>query len=799
MSLTHDIRHALRGWRSAPGFTLVALATLAIGIGATTAIWSVVYGVLLRPLPFPEASRVVFAAHSYRKGEFEAGMSIPSYRFVREQNRVFEHTAVATGWQPTILLADIPERLPGALVTPDWFRTLELQPLAGRDFQAGEDVAGNNNVIILSERLWKRAFGRDPGVVGRTLKVDGEPLLVIGVMPEGLNTDGSSAEVYRPVVPSAAQANPANWGWEWLIMIGRMKAGVTGEAVTADFARLAAQVRAERNTPYLEKWGYWWRTVPDQLQRNTRPALLVLLGAVGLVLLIACANLTNLLLVRAVARGREIAVRVALGARRPQLLRQLLTESVVLSLAGGALGLGLAWGGVKVMLGLLPGNLPYADHIGVNPAVLLVTLGLSLLVGVVTGMAPMWFAFRADGNELLKEGARGAAGWGRLRPTLAAGQLALSMMLVIGAGLLGRTVMRLLAVDPGFKPGGVLTFQVALPPALYPNDTTRAAFIEAFTARLRELPGVVAAGVAQGMPLANQGWTGSFSVDGFTPATPDEAPWGDAATASVGYMEAMGMTLVEGRFFGSEDRADSRRVAVVDEVLAKRYWPGQSAVGRGITWGGRPTEVVGVVRHVIREGPVDPGRTQVFGLITQNPDQGLGAAIRVNGDPSSITGPAREALRAVNPQLAMFDVRAMSDRMGDLAAQPRFLALLVGAFAAIALVLAAIGIYGVLAYAVAQRTREMGIRMALGADRSRVVRLVLADGFKLGGFGLAFGLIGAVAGTRLLSSQLYGAPALQPMVFGAALGACSLALLFASWLPALRATAVDPVEALRSE
>lgn len=799
MSLTSDIRHALRGWRSAPGFTLVALATLAIGIGATTAIWSVVYGVLLRPLPFPEASRVVFAAHSYRKGEFEAGMSAASYKFVREQNRVFQNTAAGTFWQPIILLGDLPERLPGSRVTADWFRTLGLTPIAGRDFQAGEDVAGNNNVILLSERLWDRAFGHDPGVIGRVLQVDGEALEVVGVMPEGLNPDGAAAEVYRPLVFTPEQANPDNWGWEWMGMIARINPGVEAEAVEADFSRLAAQVRAERNNPYLEKWGYWWRTVPDQLQRGSKPALLVLLGAVGLVLLIACANLTNLLLVRAVARGREIAVRVALGARRPQLLRQLLTESLVLSVAGGALGLALAWGGVKVMLGLLPSNLPYAEHIGVNSAVLLGTLGLSVLVGVVTGMAPMWFALRADGNELLKEGARGAAGWGRLRPALAAGQLALSMMLVIGAGLLGRTVMRLLAVNPGFKPEGVLTFQLSLPLALYPNDTVRVEFIESFTARLRELPGVVAAGAAQGMPLANQGWTQSFRVDGFTPATPDEGPWGDAATASVGYMEAMGMTLVEGRFFGSEDRADSRRVAVVDEVLAKRYWPGQSAIGRGINWSGASTEVIGVVRHVIRQGPVDPGRTQVFGLITQNPDQGMGVAIRVQGDPTSITGPAREALRAINPQLAMFDVRAMTDRMGDLAAQPRFLALLVGAFAIIALVLAAIGIYGVLAYAVAQRTREMGIRMALGADRGRVVRLVLGDGLKLGGMGLALGLIGAFAGTRLLTSQLYGAPALQPGIFAAALGACSLALLVASWLPAWRATAVDPVEALRSE
>jgi len=360
-------------------------------------------------------------------------------------------------------------------------------------------------------------------------------------------------------------------------------------------------------------------------------------------------------------------------------------------------------------------------------------------------------------------------------------------------------VMRLLAVDPGFKTEGVLTFQVALPRALYPSDTAQAEFLETFTARLRELPGVVAAGAAQGMPLANQGWTQSFDVVGFTPPTPDEGPWGDAAVATVGYMEAMGMTLVEGRLFSSEDRADTRRVAVVDEVLAQRYWKGQSALGRRINWGGANTEVIGVVRHVIRQGPVDPGRTQVYGLFTQNPDGNMGVAIRVKGDPLAISGPAREALRAINPQLAMFDLRTMNDRMGDLAAQPRFLALLVGAFAAIALVLAAIGIYGVLAYAVAQRTREMGIRMALGADRARVVRLVLGDGFKLGGFGLAFGLIGAVAGTRLLSSQLYGAPALQPMIFAAALGACSLALLIASWLPAWRATAVDPVEALRSE
>lgn len=798
MSFSLELRQAFRGWRSAPGFTAVALATLAIGIGATTAIWSVVYGVLLRPLPFPEADRVLLAGHSYRSGEFEASISVASYRFVREHGRAFERTAAGTGWQPSVMLGDVPERLPGTRVTVDWFRVLQLQPVVGRDFQRGEDEIGGDRVVILGEALWTRAFGRDPGVVGRMLQADGESLEIVGVMPAGLDQQGAAPDLYRPVTFTPEQSGMEEWGWEWLGMIGRLKPGVTAQAAQVDFERVAALARAERNRPWMATWGYWWRSVPDQLHRGVKPALLILLGAVGLVLLIACANLANLLLVRAVARGREIAVRVALGARRGQLMRQLLTESTLLSLAGGALGLGLAWAGVRLMIGLLPGNLPYADRIGVDPVVLAATALLSLAVGALTGLAPMWFAMRSDGNEMLKEGVRGAAGWGRLRPALAAGQLALSMMLVIGAGLLGRTVARLLAVDPGFRAEGVLSFQVGLPKAKYPTDDERARFIENLTARLRELPGVEAAGTATGMPLTNQGWTSSFDVEGYTPPSPDQGPWGDTFSVSSGYFEALGMTLVEGRFFGSEDRRGGPGVVVVDEVLANRYWKGQRALGKRIDANG-PKEVIGVTKHVVRQGPVDPGRTQVYHLALQTPGDGFGVVLRTRGEPAALTAAARQALRSLDPEIAMFDVRPMTDRLGSLAAQPRFLAVLVGSFAAIALALAAIGIYGVLAYAVAQRTREVGIRMALGADRSRVLRLILGDGLRLGGLGLALGLVGAFAGTRLLTSQLYGASAVQPMVFAAALGACSLALLIASWLPAWRATGVDPVEALRSE
>ena len=795
MSLMSDLRHALRGWRSSPGFTLVALATLAIGIGATTAIWSVVYGVLLRPLPFPEADRVITAGHSYRGGEFEASISAASFLFVKQQGRAFEKVAGITGWDPSVMLGNEPQRISGARVTSDYFGTLGLRPLIGRDFQAGEDEKGRDGVVILSEGLWNRSFGRDPSVIGRTLLADGESLEIIGVMPEALEAEGAIPVIYKPVFFTDDQKNIQEWGWEWLAMLGRIKPGLSHEAVSADLERVAAMARAELNREWLKRWGYWWRTAPDQIQRGVKPALMILLGAVGLVLLIACANLTNLLLVRAVARGREIAVRMALGARRRQLVRQLLTESVVLALAGGALGLGLAWGGVKLMLGLMPSDLPYAGHIGVNPIVLIVTAAVSLAVGIVTGLAPMWHAFRTDGNEMLKEGARGAAGWGRLRPALAAGQLALSMMLVIGAGLLGRTVMKLLAVDTGFKAEGAMTFQIFLPRAVYPNGDARAQFLENLRTRLREIPGVTAAGTGTGMPLARQGWTGSFEVPGYTPPSPDQGPWGDQFSVSPGYFEAMGMTLVEGRLFEDQDRRGSAPVVIVDDVLASRYWKGESALGKQIGWGETMKTVVGVVR----QGPVDPGRSQLYHVAGQSPDVMQAVVIRGPGDPSAYLGPARDALRAVDPQVAMFDVRTMKDRVGDLAAQPRFLAILVGAFAAIALALAAIGIYGVLAYAVAQRTREMGIRMALGADRGRVLRLVLNDGLRLGGLGLGLGLVGAFAGTRLLTSQLYGAPAVQPGVFGIAVLACSLALLFASWIPAWRATGVDPVEALRSE
>ncbi len=798
MSLLPDLRHAVRTWRSTPGFTLVALGTLALGVGATTAIWSVVYGLLLRPLPFDRPGRLVYLGHHYLTNDFEASISPVSFRFTQQHSQVFERSAARTPWQPSLLVGGEAERVSGERVTADYFRTLGVRPVIGRDFQAGEDQAGADGIVVLSERLWTRAFGRSPDAVGRSVTVDGVPLQIVGVVPVGVESNGP-VDIYRPLVFSADDLDQGNWGNEWLGMVARLKPEVTAEAASADLDHVAVLAKAELRSEYWDKWGLWWRRLEDHLYGDAKPALFVLLGAVGLVLAIAGANLANLLLIRAVARGREIAVRVALGARRGQLVGQLLTESLVLSLAGGALGLGLAAAAVRAMLGLLPGGMAHVDRIGIDIGVLGTTLLVSLMVGILTGLAPLWFALRADGADLLKEGARGAASRGRLRPALAAGQVALSVMLVIGAALLGRTVARLLAVDLGFRPEGVMSFQVALPASTYPDGASRVRFIEELVRRLGDLPGVEAAGTATGMPLAGHGWTTSFQVEGYTPPSPQEGPWGDAATVSAGYFEALGMTLREGRFIDATDRSDGRRVAVVDELLAQKYWPGQSAIGRQIRFWGEPTEVVGVVGHVVRQGPVDPRRTQVYVAAAQVPLQMVGVAVRVRGEPAGIMPEVRRVVAQINPSLALFDVRPMSDRLGDLAAQPRFLAVLVGAFAVLALALAAIGVYGVLAYAVTQRTREFGIRMALGANAAKVVRLVLGDAARFGGAGIGLGLIGAAAGARLLSSQLYGAPAWQPGVFAAAALACGAILLLASWVPAWRATGVDPVESLRAE
>jgi putative ABC transport system permease protein len=805
-TLLQDIRFALRGFRNAPGFTAVAVLTLALGIGANTAIFSVVHGVLLAPLPFREPDRLVVVGHHYPQINLKASVSAPGITFYRAENRVFESLSSFTGWNANLTVEGVPERVIGQLVQADYFGTLGVPVLRGRDFGPDEEQDAGAKVVILSDGLWARAFGRDPAVLERSLVINGESYRVIGVVANGFQ-QAVPAEIWAPLVFTPAQLTPGNWGNEFMGSVGRLRPGVTLEAAEADLERMAAMVRNIDGSFRDANWGLYLLTARDQLFGSVRPALLVLMGAVGFVLLIACANLANLLLVRASVRQREIAVRTALGAGRGRLIRQLLTECLLLALIGGAAGLLVARLAIGGFLAINPGNMPRAGEIGLDGPVLLFVLVVSLAIGVLFGLAPAWQLSRPAMFGMLKDGVRGTGdgmGRGSLRATLVVCEVALSLVLLIGAGLMIKSFQNLVDVDPGFDASQVMTAAIALPTAKFPEPAMRADFIERVIEGVAALPGVEVAGGVTGLPMTGQNSTRSFSVEGFQVPDGANGPWGDYRIAAPGYFEVMQVPLVRGRTFTAADRMGAPLVAVVDEVLAERYWPGENPLGKRIGWnvtadsiGWR--EVVGVVAHVIMGGPRDDVRTQMYVPALQVPPNGVMIVARVAGEPAALAGPIRQVVTAMDPDQPIFDAQAMTARLAGSTAQPRFTMLLLGLFGAMALALAAIGIYGVMSYSVAQQTRELGIRLALGAETGSVLRLVLNRGLVLALLGVVVGLGLALALGRLVQSQLYEVSPRDPGIFVVVAIVLGVVAVVSSYLPARRATRVDPIVALRME
>lgn len=803
-TLLQDIRYALRSFRKSPGFTITALVTVALGVGANTAIFSVVNGVLLRPLPLGEPERVVLVGHDYKSINLKAGVSGAGFQFYKAQNRVFEKAAAFTGWEANLARDGEPERLFGQRVTSEYFSALGIPAVAGRGFTAEEEKLGNDKVLVLSEGLWARDFARDRSVVGKSLVVNGESHMVVGVMPNGFQFGTDAIAIWKPLAFTPDQVDPSCWGCEWMSMVTRLKPGVTIDAAQKDLDRLAAEVRQNQASNRDAGWGLYSRAATEQVVGNVRPALLVLMGAVGFVLLIACANLANLLLARATARQREIAVRTAMGASRWRLARQLLTESVLLSAIGGAGGLLLAYAAVR---GLVAGNLvnlPRLDSVGLDGRVLLFTSGITLLLGLVFGLAPALQAARPALTGMLKDGVRSTHSGGKLRSTLVVSEVALAIVLLIGAGLMLKSFQRWVAVDPGFNPSQVLTLSVSLPAAKYPGAEQRVAFFDQLRHGIAALPGVELVGGNVSLPMSNNNWTGSFRVEGFQPAPNANGPWGDFRIATPGYFKAMGIPVKRGREFDETDVRDGRKVAVVDEVLAAKYWPGADPIGKRVGRGGTRDnpewwEVVGVVGHVMQNSPRDDEHTQLYRPFTQQAEAQLGFAIRTRGDPTAIEPAVRKLVLSIDPQQPIYGVRSMDERVSGSSSQPRFLSLLLALFAAVAATLAAVGIYGVMSYTVAQQTRELGIRMALGAETGSVLRLVLNRGLVLAGVGIAIGVGGALALGKVMSTQLFQTKAADPVVFGiVSLGLVVVALL-ATLIPARRAMRVDPIVALRSE
>jgi putative ABC transport system permease protein len=801
-TLLQDLRYGIRMLLKNPGFTIVAVLALTLGIGADSAIFSVVNAVLLRPLPYPDSERLVILRE--RSPQLE-GMSVAYPNFIdwREQNSTFENIGVFRRQSFNLTGSGEPERLVGAQMSADVFATVRVNAARGRVFTNDEDKPGANPVVVLSHGLWQRRFGGDLNILDQTLTLDGRSFTVIGIMAPDFQFPRAGTELWTPVGLSSKDP-----GWEnrgnhpGLTGIARLKPGATFAQAREDMEIVA--VNLEKQYPDANA-GSRLTIIPalENAVRSIRPALLVLLGAVGFVLLIACANVANLLLARATTRQKEIAIRTALGASRGRIIRQLLTESILLSAAGGALGLLLARWGVKLIVAISPNSIPRATEIDLDGRVVAFTVGVSLLTGIIFGLVPALQSSKPDLNETLKDAGRGSTASRHLfRSGLVVSEVALTLVLLIGAGLMIRSFYRLQQVDPGFNCDRLLTFNISLPPKKYPEDQQKINFYEQLAEKLRALPGVQTVGVSSGLPLGNNGWQTSFRVEGQPEPEPGHTPLTEACIATPDYFQAMGITLLKGRSFTEQDVKDGPRVTLIDEEFARRYWRGEEAVGKNIKTSRTdpPITVVGIVRRVKMDGlNEDSNRVQSYFPFRQLPNGGMTIVIKTANDPMGIVSAARQQVLEIDPDQPVYGVNTMEQIRSDSIAPDRLTLMLLASFAAVALILAGVGIYGVMAYSVTQRTHEIGIRMALGARQGDVLGMVIRQGMKLAVVGLAIGLGGAWLTTRLMTSLLFGVSATDPMTFavisvvlaGVALGAC--------FVPARRATKVDPMIALRYE
>ncbi len=804
-TLWQDVRYSARRLVAAPGFSLLAILTLALGIGANTAIFSVVQAILLRPLPYPQAERLVFLTE-WSEQVPEMSFSVANLKDVRDRNTVFESLVGYNGAEFVLTEAGgEPERLRGRQASSGLFATLDRPLLLGRGFSPEEDQPGAAPVAVLSEGFWERRFGRDPGVIGRALDLSGVSFTVIGVMPSDLHGSWKTVDVYTPLLRLEDQiGGEQNRGnHPGIYVIARMKPGATVEGARAEIKGIATTL-SQQHPNSNARQSMTLEPLHEALVGELRPALLLLLGAVLCVLLIACANVANLLLARAAGRIREVAVRQALGAKRGRLLRQLLTESLLLSLAGGVCGVVFAFWGLRLLRASLPAGVPRADEIGLDASVLLATLGLAFLTGLGFGIVPALRLSTAQLSEPLREGGRGTPGPGhrRLRDSLVVIEVSLALVLLVGAGLLLRSFLHVLSADAGFRADGVISAAVPLPQARYDTPEKKAAFAARLVELLRALPQIQAAALVN--PLLG-GWQSSFSVEGRPEAAPGQMPSADITRVTPGYFEAMGVRHLEGRLFDDRDTQGAPPVAVVDETFARTYWPQGSALGKRIKFGHLSNdspwlEIVGVVAHVKNYGVDEESRVELYLAYAQNP-AGSSATIvaRADGDPGPLAGPLRQALRTADPLIPAYSVRTLTELVAERTAQRRLAVLLISVFAGLALLLAAIGIYGVMSYAVAQRTSEIGIRMALGAEREHILSMVLRQGAVIAASGVGIGLVVALGLARLLTSLLFQTSAADPSTFAVVplllLGVAALAC----YLPARRATRVDPLVALRYE
>ena len=808
-NLFQDIRYGFRMLWKSPGFTLIAIFALALGIGVNTVIFSIVNAVLLRPLAFPKSEQITSVlVKDPETGELYSSYSYPNFEDVRDQNHVFEHVAAYYMTSLFMRAGEEPERMRGLYTSAELFPVLGVNPLLGRTFTSEEERKGDGRQIVLSYDLWQRRFGGDPKIVGSQLPVDGGTLTVLGVMPQGFKFPVSAPQVdfWLPLHASLPERARAARGAVYLGLVARLKADVTLAQAQAEMDTIAS--RLEQQYPDSNTGlRIAVLSTQERLVGKVRPALLTLLVAVGFVLLIACANVANLLLARATVRRKEIAIRTAVGASRWRVVKQLLTESLLLSSLGGALGLLLALWGVDLLVKASPDALPRTGEIGLDKYVLFFTLGLTALTGIIFGLVPALQASKLDLNETLKDGTRGMSGGmqhNRVRSLLVVSEIALSLVLLIGAGLLFQSFRRLLEVAPGFEPQNVLTADVTVSDAKYPENERRAAFYTQALERMAAVPGVQAVGLVSPLPLGGGFESYTFDIVGRPPFSPGQQPSSDRRIVSPDYFRAMSIPLRKGRAFSDRDKTDAPPVVIINETFARRFFPGEDPIGKGIIpgegKGNVPREIVGVVGDV-RHAALDVETTPEYYVPYEqaNVVHLTVVARTASANPMSMAAPLQAAIKSVDKEQPVYNVRAMTQLLEESVARRRFNMTLLGTFALLALLLASIGIYGVMSYSVEQRTREIGIRIALGAQIKDVLKLILKQGMTLTLFGLALGLLVAFFITKLMASLLYGVSATDPLIFGGVALMLLCVALLACYIPARRAAKVDPNVALRYE
>lgn len=821
-TLLQDFKYGVRMLLKKPAFTAIALLALMLGIGANTAIFSVVNAVLLRDLPFEKPDQLLFLNEQDSKMD-TMSVSYPNFTDWRQQNQVFENIGVYNRSSYNLTGTGEPERLQATQMSADIFAALKVKPLLGRLYTNEEDKPGANNVVVLGYGVWQRRFGGDANIVNKTITLNDKSYTVLGVMPEWLRFP-SRVDIYVPVGPLSDTASWKSRGnHPGLLGVARLKPGVTIEQAKADMGRVAAGL--EKQYPDSNSGnGVRIRTLKEVVVGDIDRALWVFLGAVGFLLLIACANVANLLLARATTRQREIAVRAALGASRWRIIRQLLIESVVLAVLGGALGLLIANWGVTFILAISNNSIPRQAEIGLDTRVLLFTLVISISTGIIFGLIPALQSSKLQLHETLKESGRSLAGgksWAR--NSLVVAEVALTLILLIGAGLLIRSFYQLSQVNPGFDYSSLTSFSVSLPEKKYKEEPQQINFYNPLIERLKALPGIQYVSLASGLPLGNNGWQTSFIVEGKPVPEPKDMPLMEACLISPDYFKAMNIPLLKGRYFNEQDNRDHLKgkdmgkmdevqqfiaglnAIIVDQAFASRYWPGEDAIGKRIKLGGpgadNPTAtVIGIVGRVKMEGlSTDSNRVQGYFPFAQIPQRSMTVVIKAKNDPNQIIGAARKEVLNMDSNQPIYAIKTMEEIRSESVAPEKLNLTLLGLFSGIALILALVGIYGVMSYSVTQRTHEIGIRMALGARGGDVLKMIIGQGMKLALVGVVIGLVGAFALTRLMEQLLFEVKPTDPLTFGAIALLLAVVAFLACWLPARRATKVDPMVALRYE